>query len=144
MRLSAARLGAVSVSKTSSAVTIFMTLRYPVGLNVAATRARAALCWSGVISPSLTPLRSAAPDCITIPVGRLDQRVLYSLVKLTLAFARLVSSSVARKALAAATALAVGSPATDLRAVFACQAPGVATGSMELAAGDSMNRTSKV
>src|SRR5438093_12784792 len=97
-----------------------MTLRYPVGLNVAATRARAALCWLGVISPSFTPLRSTAPDCITIPLGRLDQRVLFSVVKPTLAFARLVSSSVARKALAAATALAVGSPATRLRAALAC------------------------
>src|SRR5687767_13035689 len=96
---------------------MFMTFWYPAGLNVAAIRLRAAFSWAAVISPSLTPLRSVAPDCIFTPVGRLDQLVLYSLVKPTLALARLTLSRVPRKALAAATARAVA---------LVCWAPAVA------------------
>src|SRR5262245_35904999 len=85
------------------------TFSYPARLIVAATRPSAASCCAGVRSPSFTPLRSVAPDCMGTPVGRLDQRVLCSVSKLTVALARLSSPSDARKALAAETALAVAS-----------------------------------
>jgi hypothetical protein len=71
------------------------------------------------MSPSFNPLRSVAPTCIAIPVGRLDQIVRVFASSGGLALARCGASSVARNASAAITPRAVASAGADAR----CAAP---------------------
>jgi hypothetical protein len=55
---------------------------------VAASKASAAFSCGGVMSPSFRPLRSVAPTCIFVPVGRFDQTIRVCSLRPMLAFAR--------------------------------------------------------
>src|SRR5688572_24045768 len=63
------------------------------------------------MSPSFRPLRSVAPTCILLPVGRFDQTIRVRSLRSMLVFARCRSSSVERNASTALTARAVASGA---------------------------------